>query len=124
MEDKPKHYLFVCHANVHRSKTAEEVCKKIAEQYGLEINVSSAGMSVTSENPVTEEMADKADVIFVMEEGMKAELERRCKLSPGKIICLDIPDLYERGDPVLIGILQHALYEYFNRQGHRPVDLM
>jgi len=122
MEDKPKHYLFVCHANVHRSKTAEDVCRKIAEQYGLEISVSSAGMSQGSDNPVTKEMADEADIIFVMEDDMKTELERKYKQNPGKIICLDIPDLYERGDPVLIGILQHALYEYFKRQGHRPID--
>ena len=122
MEDEPKHYLFVCHANINRSKTAEQVCRKIAEQYGLEIIVSSAGMSQASDNPVTKEMADKADIIFVMEDDMKTELERKYKQNPGKIICLDIPDLYERDDPVLIRILKDALYEYFKRQGHRPID--
>ena len=120
MEDKPKHYLFVCHANINRSKTAEQVCRKIAEQYGLEITVSSAGMSQASTNPVSKEMADKADVIFVMEGDMKIELEHRYKLSPGKIICLDIPDLYERDDPVLMKIVKDELYKHFKREGHVP----
>jgi len=113
MKKKPKHYLFICHANMHRSKTAEEVCRKIAEQYGLEITVSSAGMSQSSENPVTKEMVDKADVIFVMEDYMKTGLEQKYKQRPEKIICLDIPDMYERGDVVLTRILQDALYEHF-----------
>jgi len=114
MEGKPKHYLFICHANMHRSKTAEDVCREIAEQYGLGISVSSAGMSQASENPVMKEMVDKADVIFVMEDYMKTELEQRYKQQPGKIICLDILDIYERGDVVLTRILQDALYEHFN----------
>ena len=122
MEDEPKHYLFVCHANMHRSKTAEEVCREIAEQNNLEISVSSAGMSQASANSVSKELADKADVIFVMEDDMKTELEHRYKQNPGKIICLDIPDLYERGDLVLTRILQDALYEYFKCQGYLPVD--
>jgi len=113
MEGKPKHYLFICHANMHRSKTAEEVCRTIAEHSNLEITISSAGMSEACANPVTKEMVDKADIIFVMEDYMKTELEQKYKQRPGKIICLDIPDIYERGDVVLTRILQDALYEYF-----------
>lgn len=113
MEDKPKHYLFVCHANMHRSKTAEDVCKKIVEQNNLGISVSSAGMSRGCANPISEELADTADVIFVMEEHMKIELEKIYGQDPGKIVCLDIPDLYERNDPMLVRILRTQLYEHF-----------
>jgi len=122
MEDKPKHYLFICHANINRSKTAEDVCRKIAEQSDLEITISSAGMSEACANPVSREMVDKADIIFVMEDYMKIQLEQRYNQSPGKIICLHIPDMYERGDLVLTRILQDALYEYFKCQGYLPVD--
>ena len=122
MKDKPKHYLFICHANINRSKTAEQACQQIAEQYGLKIIVSSGGMSPACENPVTKKMVDKADVIFVMEDYMKTQLERKYKQNPGKIICLDIPDVFERGDPVLIRILQNALYEHFKCQGYLPAD--
>jgi protein-tyrosine-phosphatase len=31
------HYLFVCHANMDRSPTAEAVCERIAAEDGLDI---------------------------------------------------------------------------------------
>lgn len=118
MEKKPKNYLFVCHANINRSKTAEDVCKAIAEQRNLKIAVTSAGISSLATNPVTKEIADRADVIFVMEEYMKTELVVGCRQNPGKIICLNIPDIYERGDPALVGILQDVLSTYLKQEEH------
>jgi protein-tyrosine-phosphatase len=60
------HYLFVCYANVDRSPTAEAVCRRIAAENGLDIEVSSAGTSDGATRPVTKRMADLADKIFVM----------------------------------------------------------
>jgi predicted protein tyrosine phosphatase len=68
------HYLFVCYANVDRSPTAETVCRKIAADNGLDIEASSAGVSRGANRPVTKEMADLADKIFVMERGMVMEM--------------------------------------------------
>ena len=92
-------FLFVCHANADRSPTAEEVCRRIAKDNGLEIAASSAGVSRGARRSVTKEMADRADTIFVMEPHMVTELVAEYGQNPGKIICLDIPDIYERNDP-------------------------
>jgi predicted protein tyrosine phosphatase len=47
-----------------------------------------------------------------MEDYMTRELEATYGQDPGKIICLDIPDLYERGDPMLVHLLREALKPY------------
>jgi predicted protein tyrosine phosphatase len=62
-------------------------------------------------------MANKADKIFVMEEDMKAEVVQYYQQSPPKIICLDIPDVYNRDDPILIHILEGKVYEFLAGEG-------
>jgi predicted protein tyrosine phosphatase len=112
MEKTHRRYLFVCAANRNRSPTAEAVARMLAARSGLDIEVRSAGLSPFSETPLTKEMADWADLIFVMEDYMAQELEAFYGQDPRKIICLDIPDLYERGDPVLVYLLEEALGPY------------
>ena len=112
MSETRRHYLFVCAANLNRSPTAEEVFRRMAAKNGLDVDVSSAGMSPFSTRPVTREMADEADLIFVMEEYMAWELETRYGQDPAKIVCLDIPDIYERGAPALVQILNRELAPY------------
>lgn len=104
-----RHYLFVCAANINRSPTAADVFREMAASNGLDVEVSSAGMSPLSAHPVTKAMADQADLIFVMEDYMTREVQTRYGQDSGKIICLDIPDLYERGDPALVRILRREL---------------
>ena len=112
MEKTQRRYLFVCAANRNRSPTAEEVARVLADRNGLDIEVRSAGLSPFAEKPLTKEMADWADLIFVMEDYMARVLEATYGQDPRKIICLDIPDLYERGDPVLVYLLEEALQPY------------
>jgi predicted protein tyrosine phosphatase len=107
-----RRYLFVCAANRNRSPTAADVARTLATQSGLHIEVSSAGISPFSEQPLTKEMADRADLIFVMEDYMARVLEATYGQDPRKIVCLDIPDLYERSDPVLVYLLEEALRPY------------
>jgi predicted protein tyrosine phosphatase len=107
-----RRYLFVCAANRNRSPTAEDVARMLAAQKGLDLEVRSAGLSPFSEKPLTKEMADWADLIFVMEDYMAQELEAFYDQDPRRIVCLDIPDLYERGDPVLVYLLEEALKPY------------
>jgi predicted protein tyrosine phosphatase len=104
-----RHYLFVCAANRNRSPTAEDVFRTMAAGAGLDVEVSSAGLSPFAERPVTKELADSADLIFVMEDYMARELETQYRQDPAKIVCLYIPDIYNRGDLILVRILKEAL---------------
>jgi predicted protein tyrosine phosphatase len=110
------HYLFVCHANVDRSPTAEAVCRRIALENGLEIEASSAGMSRRAVRPVTKEIADLADKVFVMEPDMVREMILEYGQNPAKIVCLDVPDIYERDEPRLVSTLEQKLYDYLIRE--------
>ncbi len=110
--EKRKTYLFVCKANIDRSRTAEDLCRGIAQHRGLAIDATSAGMSEAAENPLTQEQADQADLIFVMEEWMRNEMQSKFRQPAGKVICLDIPDEFRRGDILLMRTLRDALMPY------------
>jgi predicted protein tyrosine phosphatase len=111
------HYLFVCYANVDRSPTAEAVCRRIAAERGLDMEASSAGMSNGALRPVTKKIADLADKIFVMEPEMAIEMVEGYGQNPAKVICLNIPDIYERDEPRLVGMLEQKLYEHLMQEG-------
>ncbi len=111
------HYLFVCYANADRSPTAEAVCRKIAAENGLEIMASSGGVSRGANRPVTKDMADLADKIFVMEPDMVTEMVEEYGQNPAKVVCLNIADIYERNEPELVRTLEQKLYEHLMREG-------
>jgi len=106
------HYLFVCYANMDRSPTAEAVCTRIAREHGLDIEASSAGTSSGADRPVTKQMADLADKIFVMEQRMVTEMVEEYGQNPAKIVCLDTLDIYFQNDPALVQQLEAKIYEY------------
>ena len=87
-----KHFLFVCSQNRLRSPTAEHI---FADYPGIE--VSSAGTNNDAENPLTAELVEWADTIFVMERAHRNKLQKRFRSSIGaqRVVCLDIPDDYE-----------------------------
>jgi len=109
MDTASRYYLFVCAASRNRSPTAAEVFRALAARAGFPVEASSAGLSPYAERPVTQELADRADLIFVMEDYMAQELETRYGQNPAKIVCLDIPDQYYRDDPLLVHLLKEAL---------------
>jgi predicted protein tyrosine phosphatase len=111
------HFLFVRHANAERSPTAEEVCRSIARDENLSIQASSAGISRNARRPLTRTIADDADRIFVMEEEMVAILVENYGQNPGKIVCLDIPDLYKRNDRWLVAMLEDKICRYPAQEG-------
>ncbi|WP_462180471.1 hypothetical protein [Pseudoalteromonas gelatinilytica] len=100
--------LFLCTSNLNRSKTAEEhfAAKDPLRAY------RSAGLSEKEckRNNTTlcsEELLTWADVVFVMED----EHVRRIEQYTGqrfldKVINLNIPDIYQRGEPALIKQLE------------------
>lgn len=95
--------LFICSQNRLRSPTAEHL---FATHQGVE--VSSAGLNNDAENPVTPELLEWAELIFVMEKSHRNKLSTRFRpyLNNKKIVCLDIPDDYDFMDPQLIRLLQ------------------
>ena len=87
----PRHALFICGRNRLRSPTAERVFQGHG---GFE--TSSAGLNPDADVPVSPELLEWADLIFVMETAQRAKLTREFgeNLRDKKIICLGSPDDY------------------------------
>lgn len=98
-----RNYLFVCSQNRLRSPTAEQI---YAGHPGIE--VASAGTNNDAENPLTSELIEWADAIFVMERGHRNKLQKRFRsaLDGKRVIVLDIPDDYEFMEDSLVTLLQ------------------
>ncbi|MGB6296510.1 MAG: low molecular weight protein tyrosine phosphatase family protein [Rivularia sp. (in: cyanobacteria)] len=98
--------LFLCSQNKLRSPTAEAV---FSEYEGLE--VESAGLNKGSENLLSAEIIEWADIIFVMEKSHKNKLSKNFKsfMKGKRVVCLDIPDDYDYMQPELIKILRNRV---------------
>jgi predicted protein tyrosine phosphatase len=98
-----KRVLFICSQNRLRSPTAEQVFSSYA---GIEC--ASAGLNHDAENPVTPELLEWADIVFVMEKSHRNKLTSKFKqhLGSARLVCLDIPDDYEFMDPILVRLLK------------------
>jgi predicted protein tyrosine phosphatase len=107
-----KRVLFVCSQNRLRSPTAEQV---FANRPGFE--VASAGLNPEAETPVSPELLEWADVIFVMERAHRNKLAQKFQphLKDKRIVCLDIPDEFEYMDPTLVRLLQTKAGPFFER---------
>lgn len=97
-----RNVLFICSQNLLRSPTAEQV---FSSWPGIE--TASAGLNNGAQNPVTPELLEWADLIFVMESVHRSKLSARFKphLGGKRVICLEIPDDFEYMDPLLIKLL-------------------
>lgn len=104
-----KNILFICSLNWHRSKTAETIFSKYEQ-----LNVKSAGTKKYAETPLTKELIEWADSIFVMDEEHKTFIQNNFISSKKEdnIINLGIEDKYNYMDPELIGILEEKLIPY------------
>ena len=93
------HILFVCSLCRLRSPTAEQV---FATQAGWD--VMAAGINAGADNPVTPELLEWADTIFVMEEVHRSKLSKKFSayLKDKRIVCLKIPDKYDYMDARLV----------------------
>ncbi|CAN5230472.1 low molecular weight protein tyrosine phosphatase family protein [soil metagenome] len=97
-----KNVLFICSQNRLRSPTAEQVFSTWPD-----IEVSSAGTNIDAENPLSAELVEWADLIFVMEKAHRSKLQKRFRRGlRARVICLDIPDDYAFMDPALVRILE------------------
>lgn len=109
----PLRVLFICSLNRWRSPTAEQV---FAEHPGIEC--TSAGINRGAENPLTPELVEWAELIFVMERSHKEKLgsEFKLYLRGKRVLCLNIPDNYKFMDPALVKLLRSKV-EPFLPQG-------
>jgi predicted protein tyrosine phosphatase len=107
-----RNVLFVCSQNRLRSPTAEQV---FATWPGIE--TASAGLNHDAENPLTPELLEWADLIFVMERAQRAKLAAKFKAHLGKarVICLDIPDEYRFMEPTLVEQLKTKVSRHLPR---------
>ncbi len=109
---KKKLYLFVCRANVDRSPTAEEVCRRMAKKKKAPVKAVSAGISPAAVRPLTRDLVDAADLIFVMEEWMRDRIVEEYGKHPSEVVCLYIPDAFSRGEPRLVRLIEEAIAPY------------
>ena len=94
--------LFVCNQGENRSKTAKELFSKKYE-------TKSAGIyAIEEENMLTKELLEWADIIIVMEESHRRWISHEFpkQYMMKKILCLDIPDIYQYNQPELIDVLK------------------
>jgi predicted protein tyrosine phosphatase len=108
--------LFVCSANIQRSKTAEDYFSN----RNPNLNFKSAGTNLKicqkkGTNPVTEELLIWADIIFVMENlHSKLIKEFTSNKLGNKIRVLSIEDKYNYFQPELIELLIQKTEKYFS----------
>jgi predicted protein tyrosine phosphatase len=101
--------LFVCDENRLRSPTAEAIFKGRPH-----LEVKSAGLAKQANVPLTLELLEWADLIFVMEKRQRNIIQSRFKeiYQRKRIICLYIPDDFEFMDPELIALLEERVSPY------------
>ena len=98
-----KRVLFVCGRSLARSPTAESVFG-----YYPDVETASAGTSPDADIPLSPELVEWADIIFVMEPVHRRKLSTqfRASLKNKRVVCLDIPDKYDFMDPELVNVLK------------------
>lgn len=107
--------LFICGKNKWRSPTAEEV---FAAYPNLEC--ASAGLSHDAETPVSVELIEWAELIFVMEKVHKTKISARFKphLAGKKLVVLGIPDNFRFMEPALVALLKRKVTPHLSIPHH------
>ena len=101
-----RNVLFICSKNRWRSPTAEQVFSDFPG-----IQCLSAGLSRDAEVPLSAELLDWAEWIFVMEKQHKTRLSAQFKplLKGKRVVCLDIPDNHRFMAPALVTLLERKV---------------
>jgi len=117
-ERKVRRIVFVCSANRLRSPTAEKI---FSSHPG--VDARSAGVGKEAAVPVSAELLEWADLIFVMEKRHRNMIHSRFKeiYQRKRIICLYIPDEFEFMDPDLISLLEEKVTPYLLASGEENV---
>lgn len=101
--------LFICGKNKWRSPTAEQVFADYPD-----VACASAGLSHDAEVPLSAELVEWADMIFVMEKTHKTKLSAQYQpqLSGRRIVVLGIPDNYKFMEAALVSLLKKKVTPY------------
>ena len=113
-----QHILFVCTANVDRSKTAEDLYESDPR-----FEVKSCGVAPFAQVVITRELLDWADHIFVMNESEDHHVTAIRRRFPGfakPVIDLDIEDRWKRGHPELKKIIESRLDKHIGKPQSNP----
>lgn len=86
--------LFVCSQGQNRSRTGSDLYRKLGYE------TKCAGVH-SSSNPLTKEMLEWADAVFVFEEGQAREIKSRWPQHSKPMFNLDIWNYHPYGDPSL-----------------------
>ncbi|MDR0536934.1 MAG: hypothetical protein LBH04_02640 [Tannerellaceae bacterium] len=102
--------LFICHANVDRSPTAERIIRK---DYP-DIETKSAGIAPSAAVCVDNKLIHWADVVLCMEAYQKEVLERDFKdaLIDKELASLNIQDYYSYMSPELVQLIKEKFQEW------------
>ena len=105
-EPTPRRLLFICRQNRSRSATAERLFAKRTD-----LDVRSAGTAPDALVRVNVNMLDWADVIFIMDDEQRRWLESAFTGHPalGRIVCLNIPDVFTFLQPELVELLEERV---------------
>lgn len=103
--------LFICSRNKWRSRTAEDLFKRLD---GYEVR--STGTAESARVRVNEKLLVWADIIFVMERDHKKRLQQKFSsdVLNKEMIVLDIPDEYQYMDEALVKILNETILPYLD----------
>ncbi|RCU49992.1 phosphotyrosine protein phosphatase [Corallincola holothuriorum] len=101
--------LFVCSENRLRSPTGEEVFSAYEG-----VQAIGCGTNSDAETPLSGDLVEWADVILVMEKTHKNKVSKKYKdlLKGKRLVCLDIPDIYDCMQPELVKLLKARVPKY------------
>ena len=119
LEEPPRErILFVCTANVDRSRTAEDLYRADPRY-----EVRSAGVAPFATNRLTLDLLLWADRVFVMserEDGHLTQIHSRFRTAGRPMVDLDVPDRWPRGDRELVDLLLQRLRPYLGPPQKAP----
>lgn len=104
--------LFVCSENRLRSPTAEAVFSNYPGVAAI-----GAGTNADAETPVSGDLIEWADIVFVMEPSHRNKIRKKydALLRGKRLVCLDIPDVYGYMQPELVRLLESRVSKYLRR---------
>jgi len=104
-----KRVLFVCRENRVRSRTAEQVYRGRPD-----LEVRSAGIAEYAATPLTAELVDWADLVFVFSKYHQRIVQARFgNQADGKpLVCLRVPDRFDYKCPKLVARLVEGVCPY------------
>lgn len=72
------------------------------------------GTNADAETPISGDLVEWADIILVMEKSHRNKVSKKYKdlLKGKRLVCLDIPDNYDRMQPELVRLLESRVHRY------------